>query len=161
MLEIYEKNRDMKKAKEILTLYQEKHEDISVEIYNMMLTLYKRSGDWNSSQEAEELLQSMPSPNTKSFCLVMQCYNRNSHKSKVSFANKKINELADTMTNLGRNEINVNDRSIMNERIKSIATRRDKTAFEDAEKLLMDMTCLLYTSPSPRDMRRSRMPSSA
>ena len=24
-----------------------------------------------------------------------------------------------------------------------------------------DMTCLLYTSPSPRDMRRSRMPSSA
>ena len=26
---------------------------------------------------------------------------------------------------------------------------------------LMDLTCLLYTSPSPRDMRRSRMPSSA
>ena len=24
-----------------------------------------------------------------------------------------------------------------------------------------DRTCLLYTSPSPRDMRRSRMPSSA
>ena len=24
-----------------------------------------------------------------------------------------------------------------------------------------DSTCLLYTSPSPRDMRRSRMPSSA
>ena len=24
-----------------------------------------------------------------------------------------------------------------------------------------DGTCLLYTSPSPRDMRRSRMPSSA
>ncbi|MDS0022469.1 hypothetical protein PTZ61_27960, partial [Enterobacter hormaechei subsp. steigerwaltii] len=25
----------------------------------------------------------------------------------------------------------------------------------------MNNTCLLYTSPSPRDMRRSRMPSSA
>ena len=25
----------------------------------------------------------------------------------------------------------------------------------------MSYTCLLYTSPSPRDMRRSRMPSSA
>ena len=25
----------------------------------------------------------------------------------------------------------------------------------------MDYACLLYTSPSPRDMRRSRMPSSA
>ena len=29
---------------------------------------------------------------------------------------------------------------------------------EDFSKLL---SCLLYTSPSPRDMRRSRMPSSA
>ena len=27
--------------------------------------------------------------------------------------------------------------------------------------VLLVMTCLLYTSPSPRDMRRSRMPSSA
>ena len=26
---------------------------------------------------------------------------------------------------------------------------------------LMSNTCLLYTSPSPRDIRRSRMPSSA
>ena len=26
---------------------------------------------------------------------------------------------------------------------------------------LVDIDCLLYTSPSPRDMRRSRMPSSA
>ena len=25
----------------------------------------------------------------------------------------------------------------------------------------LDVRCLLYTSPSPRDMRRSRMPSSA
>ena len=25
----------------------------------------------------------------------------------------------------------------------------------------LSITCLLYTSPSPRDMRRSRMPSSA
>ena len=25
----------------------------------------------------------------------------------------------------------------------------------------LSLTCLLYTSPSPRDMRRSRMPSSA
>ena len=27
--------------------------------------------------------------------------------------------------------------------------------------LALSMICLLYTSPSPRDMRRSRMPSSA
>ena len=29
------------------------------------------------------------------------------------------------------------------------------------EVIDMDDFCLLYTSPSPRDMRRSRMPSSA
>ena len=29
------------------------------------------------------------------------------------------------------------------------------------EQLVDNSTCLLYTSPSPRDMRRSRMPSSA
>ena len=30
-----------------------------------------------------------------------------------------------------------------------------------AEKLVESITCLLYTSPSPRDRTRSRMPSSA
>ena len=35
--------------------------------------------------------------------------------------------------------------------------------FADASKGLVEQfnACLLYTSPSPRDMRRSRMPSSA
>ena len=30
-----------------------------------------------------------------------------------------------------------------------------------AKVVIISRTCLLYTSPSPRDMRRSRMPSSA
>ena len=33
--------------------------------------------------------------------------------------------------------------------------------FDNAEGFLIGEPCLLYTSPSPRDMRRSRMPSSA
>ena len=32
---------------------------------------------------------------------------------------------------------------------------------EQSKSGLKDCTCLLYTSPSPRDIRRSRMPSSA
>ena len=32
---------------------------------------------------------------------------------------------------------------------------------QDSKEALDDYDCLLYTSPSPRDMRRSRMPSSA
>ena len=33
--------------------------------------------------------------------------------------------------------------------------------FDNAEFHVLPIDCLLYTSPSPRDMRRSRMPSSA
>ena len=32
---------------------------------------------------------------------------------------------------------------------------------DQTEKLLMSKACLLYTSPSPRDRQKSRMPSSA
>ena len=35
------------------------------------------------------------------------------------------------------------------------------TGFEEPESVLMLSSCLLYTSPSPRDRTRSRMPSSA
>ena len=42
---------------------------------------------------------------------------------------------------------------------------KDKDARDQYEivtyKRLMDIVCLLYTSPSPRDRTRSRMPSSA
>ena len=37
----------------------------------------------------------------------------------------------------------------------------DQSAYVKAAFLADITTCLLYTSPSPRDMRRSRMPSSA
>ena len=36
-----------------------------------------------------------------------------------------------------------------------------KRGFDELTERLRSATCLLYTSPSPRDMRRSRMPSSA
>ena len=53
--------------------------------------------------------------------------------------------------------------------MKDINGRCKKDVIEFRNKLpkffqkikCMDMACLLYTSPSPRDMRRSRMPSSA
>ena len=52
--------------------------------------------------------------------------------------------------------------------LKQIGTQAKDAAAEIAvlstdkkNKILQSMACLLYTSPSPRDMRRSRMPSSA
>ena len=46
--------------------------------------------------------------------------------------------------------------------LRYLATRFSaKEAFSKAIGLGMRMPCLLYTSPSPRDRTRSRMPSSA
>ena len=39
--------------------------------------------------------------------------------------------------------------------------RAEKVIFLESDKTTSHRFCLLYTSPSPRDMRRSRMPSSA
>ena len=36
-----------------------------------------------------------------------------------------------------------------------------KIDVDEKNKVNVDMTCLLYTSPSPRDVEESRMPSSA
>ena len=47
--------------------------------------------------------------------------------------------------------------------IGQIYSRFENAGFKVvASKMIhLDKDCLLYTSPSPRDMRRSRMPSSA
>ena len=44
--------------------------------------------------------------------------------------------------------------------IKLQAARMNYTA-ADGEEYVLNLICLLYTSPSPRDRTRSRMPSSA
>ena len=45
---------------------------------------------------------------------------------------------------------------------KLIGTYGCQLIYEDAtQEQLVDRNCLLYTSPSPRDRTRSRMPSSA
>ena len=47
------------------------------------------------------------------------------------------------------------------EEIKGEYNLQDDQYGEDFEKEFGHITCLLYTSPSPRDQRGSRMPSSA
>ena len=42
-----------------------------------------------------------------------------------------------------------------------LTSNSDKNNFARIKKIVKKYSCLLYTSPSPRDMRRSRMPSSA
>ena len=42
-----------------------------------------------------------------------------------------------------------------------LPNKKQLKAFEKVEKKERNLSCLLYTSPSPRDRTRSRMPSSA
>ena len=45
--------------------------------------------------------------------------------------------------------------------VKAKMANEEKSALEIWKQALDNITCLLYTSPSPRDRTRSRMPSSA
>ena len=44
---------------------------------------------------------------------------------------------------------------------EDVKTAREAIAERLPDLVLLDICCLLYTSPSPRDKRQSRMPSSA
>ena len=50
---------------------------------------------------------------------------------------------------------------INTEFIEKVLQHRGKVSAEDASFAKLPDSCLLYTSPSPRDRTRSRMPSSA
>ena len=52
-------------------------------------------------------------------------------------------------------------RAICDREIKACKCTAIGGLVKEVKKLSEAMSCLLYTSPSPRDMRRSRMPSSA
>ena len=55
---------------------------------------------------------------------------------------------------------NTSERNIV-EKLHTYQLAIKKTLKIMTKKQLNTISCLLYTSPSPRDMRRSRMPSSA
>ena len=67
-----------------------------------------------------------------------------------------------TAANLTANALTENQRS-MNQTMERLSTgSRINSASDDAAGLaIVSKICLLYTSPSPRDKRQSRMPSSA
>ena len=55
----------------------------------------------------------------------------------------------------------VKDNKIIAEGFNQVTSNNDPTAHAEIVAIRNACDCLLYTSPSPRDMRRSRMPSSA
>ena len=61
--------------------------------------------------------------------------------------------------------IKVKDGAVVEEGLSYVISSWDETALEAALQMTEDVggevTCLLYTSPSPRDLSTSRMPSSA
>ena len=69
------------------------------------------------------------------------------------------NSVAGLWTTVTTNNVNV----VYDHPVSTMEGRGDSTATGTAVAVVPDIstTCLLYTSPSPRDRQKSRMPSSA
>lgn len=151
---------NLQKAEEVLTKIRIEF-DPSVELFHSMLNLWKKSGDWNSPEKAERLLNEMienednaPNPTTETFCLVMECLNRNSHRSKTRLVAGKLQDLLKTMRDLSDNgnaAVNPNDRSIVNELIKDLSKSRNKESALEAEELLFGMIDQFQSSKDERE----------
>ena len=67
-----------------------------------------------------------------------------------------------TATSAGNGTIDIDaDLKLTNETITTSALKVAIQKIEYSCQAAQDITCLLYTSPSPRDLSTSRMPSSA
>ena len=70
-------------------------------------------------------------------------------------------ELSPSMDFSAANEICKNLRRTTHNLIQKVLFDYERQQFNTVVAAAMELTCLLYTSPSPRDQRGSRMPSSA
>ena len=75
-----------------------------------------------------------------------------------------INQLPDTIKIISNFAVGFGNIDLEAAKKRGIAVTNTPEVLSDASAeigILLILGCLLYTSPSPRDMRRSRMPSSA
>jgi pentatricopeptide repeat protein len=138
------------KAEEIFDRLRKEPEP-TTELYNSMMSVWKKSGDWNAPQKAQDLLTEMisgsdneelvvPSPNTETFHLAMECVSRNTPKSKSYKVAKQIEDLNESMeeeVKNGNNNLNPTHRDIINTRMKAQSLSKKKSI--DAVGLLFGM----------------------
>jgi pentatricopeptide repeat protein len=159
-MEGFGKRGNLKKAEEVLDKMRIEY-DPTLEPFHTILSLWKKSGDWNSPEKAELLLKEMigneenaPSPTTDTFSAVMECFNRNSHRSKSHLVPGKLEDLVGIMRDLsdnGNDDVNPHDRSIVNEQIKSLSKNKNKNAALQAEELLVGMIERFQVSNDERE----------
>lgn len=142
------KLKNLKKAEEVFERLRSQNDiDISIDAYNAMFRLWKKSGDWNAPQKAEDLLSdilsaSAPSADTETFCLVMECFSRNTPRKKMPSVPKKVEELIALMEEElenGNDSVNPTHRDIINIQMKALGLSRKKQAAADAVALLFGM----------------------
>ena len=109
--------------------------------------------------------------NNKDYLLSCDDGQEESLKRLTKFLDKKYFELKDKLGNIGENKLLlITAVKVMDEYYetkKKVDQKREElkdlsNKFRELKSLIYDYKdCLLYTSPSPRDQRGSRMPSSA
>ena len=82
--------------------------------------------------------------------------NKDKTKLNISFVTKK--KIGNAVK---RNKIKRRLRNIMIDALKKISINLNYSFLVIAKSSMLNNDCLLYTSPSPRDLSTSRMPSSA
>ena len=118
--------------------------------------------------------QSEPSIINRPASVVMKLARMGSfHQSRLSFMRVLLRRLKAENWQFRQGEWRINEHGVGVATYEAIGPERTYTLVAFAHDLpeekrsdrviaeAWDATCLLYTSPSPRDMRRSRMPSSA
>ena len=107
----------------------------------------------SKNEEFKNLLKQKKITNKYVSIFFGKLINKDKKRLNISFVTKK--KIGNAVK---RNKIKRRLRNIMNEAVKKIEINFDYSFLVIAKS---SMLCLLYTSPSPRDLSTSRMPSSA
>ena len=85
----------------------------------------------------------------------------NVSQAKKASDNNEIDLYQDARNGMSKTKLRIQQLGYDQEKRENEEQKTDKMSLSERKKYKLDKTCLLYTSPSPRDRTRSRMPSSA
>ena len=112
------------------------------------------------AQDAAAFDRIMSHPEGKVHLLHMFQLSSTRRDPSVEINKQGLNLLADALDNMARDPI-IDRKQLESSIISKMITNDETTVLSVKPPTKYASTCLLYTSPSPRDKRQSRMPSSA
>ena len=136
------------------------------EFFTPILQVVSKTGEINAHEAVDLVIKSV-GLNKEQLSLKQESNGRPLAKNRVHWACSYLYKAGGlTRPKRGFIDVGVNTNHFLNLKrpvdLRDIRSTNEWKQYEEekANRILLN-TCLLYTSPSPRDIRRSRMPSSA